>query len=471
MKEGQTNLSEPFLGSRPGTTGISTISALLCAVVFWVAQFFAPGPTAATEIFVARATDNDSGGSANGDLGSPYASLAEALAAAAKGDTISLREGTYAGGVAINTPDLTLQSHRGERAVVSSPTNDSGIPNTIWVNATGTTIRNLEIQGGYLYALKFERGDALVSHSRIHGSGRDAVKIVPHADNITIEDCEIYASGLRDPSNAEGIDNVNGDNMVVRRTQIHDTATSCAYAKGGAIGAVFERLLLMNCGHAGIILGQSSDTEFLDPNQNPTYKESIDGVVRNCIIVNTNGAGVSMQAALRPTVVNNTLVNVAESTNAGIYFASTAHLGENRATEDATVVNNIVVQTAVSSRPMVFITASGLTGTLTMDNNRYHKVAGNPVFWDQRVPAFNWSLPQWNGALGVDGSSSVGDPQLDASFHLSEAGPCVGAGQAIEFVSDDYDGDPRTAPYDIGADQHPAGPPSFVPPSPPVLLD
>ncbi len=412
-----------------------------------------PAALQAREIYLAPPpTGDDSSG--NGDLGSPYATLRHALGQAVSGDVLTLRSGEYVGGVTVATPDLTLRSHPDEWAVVQAPIDDSGVGNALWVNTTGTRLQRLELIGGYYYALKFEQGDALVSRCRIHGSGRDAVKIVPGADDITLEFCEIYDSGLRDDSNAEGIDNVNGDRMIVRDSYVHDTGTNCAYATGGAIGVVFERCLFARCGHAGVMLGQSSGTEFLDPVQNPTYKESIDGVVRNCIVVDTPGAGIAMQAALRPRVHNNTLVDVAESGNGGLYVASTTHLGETRASEDIELINNIVVLSATSPRPIVFITASGLTGGLSMDHNRYHKVGDSPVFWDERVGAYGWSLADWQSNTGQGAHSSAGDPDLDADQHLaSDGGPCVGSGQTLASVLDDYDGNLRSVPYDLGADQ------------------
>ncbi|MBL0020668.1 MAG: right-handed parallel beta-helix repeat-containing protein [Bacteroidetes bacterium] len=55
--------------------------------------------------------------------------------------------------------------------------------------------------------------------------------------------------------NAEGIDNVNGDGMVVRNCHIHHTSTSGVYAKGGADGCIIDENLIRETGEAGILLG------------------------------------------------------------------------------------------------------------------------------------------------------------------------------------------------------------------------
>lgn len=379
------------------------------------------------------------------------------------GDVLHLRGGNYAP-FTVTVPDVTIQSWAAERAIITAPTNDVNIQNSVWVNTTGATLRNLNIVGGYYYALKFEQGGGHVIRCNISGSGRDCVKIVPDADGITIEQCEIFDSGLRDSTNAEGIDNVCADDMTVRDCYIHDIATNGAYAKGGAINAAFERCLVMNCGHAGIMLGQATGTTFIDTAQNPNYKENIDGVVRNCIVVNTQGAGIAVQAALRPLVQNNTLVNVSEQFNGGLYMASTPHNSVERECEDVEFSNNIVVLSASSARPMVFITASGLVGTLTMRNNRYHDAGGAAVFWDERVPTYNWTLSQWQTNLSTDSGTTEGTPGLDAAWHLAGGSACIGAGFTLAAFADDYDGNSRGGAWDIGADQT-GGTPLTTPPA------
>ncbi len=269
----------------------------------------------ARDIYVAP-SGNDAGGA--GTVGSPYATVQKAVSVAVAGDVVHLRAGTYGGNITVNKPNLTIRSYAGERAVISSSATNSSVQQTIWFTATRGKLLDLELVGGYYYAVKFETGSAVVKGCKIHDSGRDCIKIVPGADDVTIQQCEIYNSGQRDPSNAEGIDNVNADRMLVQDCYIHDIATYGLYPKGGAIGCVIERCLVTNCGSGGIMLGGYTDDEFFDPVQNPGWYENIDGTVRNCIVVNTQGGGVALYAALRPRVYNNTLVNVAASSHAGI---------------------------------------------------------------------------------------------------------------------------------------------------------
>ncbi|MEZ4466115.1 MAG: hypothetical protein R3F43_17100 [bacterium] len=57
-----------------------------------------------------------------------------------------------------------------------------------------------------------------------------------------------------DEKNAEGIDAVNADRVHIADVYIHDTATSCAYVKGGSIGTVIERVTAERCGELGLVL-------------------------------------------------------------------------------------------------------------------------------------------------------------------------------------------------------------------------
>ena len=65
-----------------------------------------------------------------------------------------------------------------------------------------------------------------IEDSKIHDTGRDCIKVTPGSDGLTIRRTEIYNSGKGYPTgtspddmNAEGIDAVNADNMLVQAFQ------------------------------------------------------------------------------------------------------------------------------------------------------------------------------------------------------------------------------------------------------------
>src|SRR4051812_13185792 len=56
---------------------------------------------------------------AAGTITAPWRTLSHAVAAAAPGDVIRLRAGAYRGPVFVSKPDLTIESHAGERATLT----------------------------------------------------------------------------------------------------------------------------------------------------------------------------------------------------------------------------------------------------------------------------------------------------------------------------------------------------------------
>ncbi|MBX3472838.1 MAG: right-handed parallel beta-helix repeat-containing protein [Planctomycetes bacterium] len=456
--------------------------------ILLVATLLACGLNAA-ELFVATTGDD----AAMGSKDAPLASLTRALALAKAGDTITLRAGTYAGGQTISLPDITVQSFAGETATVKVPNDVERQGNCLWATANDVAFKRLDIEGGFYYVLKFELGvvGGLVEDCRVHGSGRDCIKIAG-ADRITIRRCEIYDSGLRDSSNAEGIDNVNGDYMLVQDCYIHDIATCGVYPKGGSIGSIIERCFITRCNAAGISMAQSSGLQFYDKQANPEFYSCRDCIARNNIIVDIKGSGIDLEAALRPKVYNNTLVNVAQTMRAGIRICGNNKGGDAGLVKvkDADIRNNIIVISAESRRPAIAMHKDSHEGTLTLSNNHYHKVGGKPLFWWEPDNAYNLDLDGWQKASG-EKEATQGDPGLDETWHLKKDSPCIGKAAnlaptekeakdkpatgkrnpeakaearptAPEFA-EDYDGNQRPGqkdrkPWDQGADQTGADP-------------
>src|SRR5262245_10442173 len=140
---------------------------------------------------------------AAGTLAAPWKTVQHAADAAAPGDVINLRAGTYAGGVTVDVADVTVQSFPGERAALVAPT-DGTVGNDLWFTAPGGKALNLDIRGGYYYGVKFEQGPGLLQDSTLSGTGYYGVKVVPGADDVTISRTEISNTGVVIP--AGGID-------------------------------------------------------------------------------------------------------------------------------------------------------------------------------------------------------------------------------------------------------------------------
>lgn len=426
----------------------------------------------AATIFVAT-TGNDTSGT--GSMAAPYATLARALTAAEGGDTVTLRGGTYTGGARIRVPGLTIQSQPGEWAIITAPINNANIDSAVRfeADASGGRLSRLEITGGYYYGVmlqttwdwgptvpKYGASNITITDCKIHDTGRDCIKLTPLCNDVTIQRSEIYNSGRRDASNAEGIDNVNANRLIVQDCYIHDIATNGLYAKGGATGCIIQRNVISNCGVGGIMVGFYTDAEYFSTGTNPGYYENIDGIVRNNIIMNTQMTGIGLYASLRAQVFNNTLVNVAQTAQAAVLFAAgeiyfdtnpVPLLVPNRGTS---FQNNIVVQSAASSRDMFQIRSDGLAGAITANHNRYYHAGTTAVFEDDRDGSlFTGNLAQWRTHSAGESGSSEGNPQLDSNHHLAAGSPCIDAGITLGSVTEDIDREARTTLTDIGADE------------------
>jgi parallel beta-helix repeat protein len=438
--------------------------------------------TFAAEIFVSTSGNNATG---NGSVSLPYRTLTHVLAPAnaivRAGDTVSLI--APAGN---NTFDecnvrlrvsLTLRSASGSNARIhcaTTVTNSSTVQ--IDPGASGSVLRNLEISGGFFYGIFLQTNwdqtdnpngsgasNVLIEDVKVHDTGRDGIKITPKSNNVTIRRAEIYASGVRDNSNAEGIDNVNGDSMIVEDSNIYNTATTGVYFKGGARNVIVQRNRIENTGGAGILVGFDTSPEFFDLVANPNYYEAIGGIVRNNIVRNTSLSGIGLYASKDSVIANNTIVNAANTAHAAIYFGVTFQDYDEDAGRPANINplirNNLVIQT---NRPCMSIRystelggLSGLSGETRSNYNAFHNTTGPCSFSDGRpLPnSFSGNLAAWRTRTAGDVNSIETALTLTADGHLPSGSPAINAGQTIAQVTDDIDKQTRTAPFDIGADE------------------
>lgn len=447
----------------------------------------------AAEWFVST-TGSDATGT--GSIAQPFRSVTHVVDPAndivQPGDTITLRG--PAGNNVYNETEvrlrvpLTLRSHPGEWAHIACPIN---IPDTVCVqidpDASGSRLSRLEISGGNLYAVFLQTdwyrpdgttgtgaSNVVIEDSKLHHSGRDVIKITPKCNDVTIRRNEIYASGAIYPpgtppeeKNAEGIDNVNGANMLVEDNYIHDTATTGVYFKGGARDVVVQRNRIENAGEAGILVGFDTSPDFFDIAENPQYYEAVRGIVRNNVVRTTNYAGIGLFASKDTIVANNTIVDAARSGHAALYYGVTFQDYDpdagRPANTGALVRNNLVIQNA---RPCVAVRysqelggLSGLSGNPGTDYNAFYDTSGACDFADARPGSplgGGGTLAQWRSALNADSHSFETLLSVTPDGHLPAGSPAIDQGQTLPQVVDDIDRQPRSAPYDIGADERSA---------------
>ncbi len=403
-------------------------------------------------------TGNDATG--NGTINQPYRTLQKALeyvnAHAVGAETIVLRGGTYVEPVEnagrIRVPNVTIRSYPGEWAIIDRSAQPDDIGIYFDVDADNGSLQCLEAKGGFYVVATETRWDwgdpadrtgashILLENVKLHSSARDVVKIKPQCDDITIRHCEIHHSGVELPTtdcNAEGIDNVNGDRMLVSYTHIHDICSTGVYFKGGATDGIVERNLIENTGFAGIILGFDTSPEYFDLTTNPEYYENIRGIARYNLTRNTGGAGIALYASKDAQVYQNTLINGARIYHSPIYFGITYQDWETSAGRPAninpTLHHNIVVQETVTNMPMIAIRysddlggLSGLSGNMTINDNCYYQAGGASSFNDRRT---DWTgdFNAWKPHINGDTYSFETNPNLDADFKPQNS-DCVGKG-------------------------------------------
>ncbi len=391
----------------------------------------------ANAVYVSTA-GND--GTANGSQALPYRTIRTAVNNAVAGATIVIRGGTYVEPqeIRVRVPNVTIRSYPGEWAVIDRSADTENVGMYFYVGSNGGKLQCLEVKGGF-YAVSTETqwdwgqsdrsgaSDLLIENTKLHDSFRDVVKIKPNSDRVTIRHNEIYNSnrGQTGECNAEGIDNVNGDKMLVQYNHIHDTCSTGVYFKGGATDGIVEYNLIENTGAAGIILGFDTSPEYFDLTVNPDYYENIRGIARYNLIKNTGWGGIALYASKDGQVYNNTLIDTAKIYHSPIYYGITFQDWEDFAKRPAninpTVRDNIVVQNTVTRAALVGIRyadelggLSALSGNANMNNNCYYQAGRAATFEDGRTD-WNGSFTEWRSHMGAESGSMEINPNLDTN--------------------------------------------------------
>lgn len=439
------------------------------------------GAAQARTIYVSTAGNDGAAGS----IGNPLATPARALDVAAPGDTIYLRGGTYnvTQQLTVLKSNLTIASYQNERATLAGGLDD--LNNLVWIiliGAPNVQLLNLEIVGGSYYGIKIVNdygampSGARVKGCRVRNTGRDCIKAF-NADDLVIEDSEIGPSGLRDPSNAEGIDLMASIGATVRNCYIHNTATNGLYYKAGTQRGIVENCRIENVGLSGILLGQDSGAQFM---RDGAVYEAIDCVARNNVIVNTKAAGLGTYSGYNVRFENNTVVNAAQNSQAGFYVVTNQAGAQS---QQVTFKNNIVILAPGSSRPLFH--SVNLADQLNSDHNIWYSPSGNYRFWSEsytRGYYYWWSFSEFQQGMNADWNSKSVNPQLDSSneYKALSGSPAIDAGETIAEVSTDFTGQarPQGLANDIGAyeagaqTQTPAPAPTPVPaPNPSPGID
>lgn len=355
-------------------------------------------------------------------LGSPFRTLDRAVSAVGPGDTIAVRGGTYKAGISIHRRGrpgawITLEPYHHEHVILDGTGSQVALyfyrgdkQPMYWV------VKGLEIRGGNDYVVKIDVPRVNLIDNNLHGSKADIVKLVRGADDVQIIGNDIHHPDAPDGSNAQGVDIVGANRTLIAKNYVHDIPSIALYSKGNATGTIFENNRVENVYERGIMLGQRTGKQFLDPHK--PY-ETYDGIIRNNLIRHTGGACLATASSMNVQIYHNLCEDVASKFNGAIFISNESVLhqpGTNISIHDNLIVN------ADGNRPVVQIAADALTSdkTLHLNNNVYWSKAGPQKVtftWERgsdeksRVPSF-YVVPfsQWTRLTGFDRQSVVSDP-------------------------------------------------------------
>lgn len=409
-----------------------------------------------------------------GTLDAPVATPQRALQLAGPGDTVLLRGGGYSitRSLQITQAGLTFASYPGEWAHITGATMDlTNLTSVLIVYASNVTVRDVELEGASYYGMKLDdyygpQHDIRIAHVSIHHTGRDGIK-GQNADNVTIEGCDVGFTGVRDSTNADGIDLMGSIVASVRHNHVHDIATTGIYVKAGTRQAVVESNLIERTGFAGILLGSESDAQFM---RDGAIQEAIDSVARNNIVISASLAGLGSISGDNVRFENNTVIDAARTGQAAFRVASN---GYGTPAHNVLLKNNVFVLDPASTRPMVQL--YNYSDPIVSDSNVWFSETGRYAFWREfstkKVSSSYWTFAEWRSAMNADGHSRTVDPLLDSAdlYRPQQGSPVVDAGETLTEVPVDYSGvaRPEGAGYDIGAHERAAS--TVEPPPPPPV--
>lgn len=399
------------------------------------------------------------------DINTPFLTIEKALASVGPGDTIVVREGTYrpAGdGFVLRTAGtaearIKIKAHEGERVVLDA--NGSHTAIYVMSYAPYWIIEGLELSGGgptgascganWGYSIKIDSHHVNLVNNDLHGSICDVVKLVSTSDDVVIYGNKIHDNGS---GNAQGVDIVGADRTWIARNHVYRVGSIALYAKGNSRNTVFENNLIENVPSRGIMLGQSTGTEFMDDGRYETY----DGVIRNNVIVGSRDACLATASSYNVKIYNNSCYDVT-SRHGAIFISNESEYQQ--AGTNVEIKNNIIVTRPGSGTHMVKLGPNAMTdmGTLHMDNNLYWNGAGegSMTFFSDNAGGGTFTLANWRAAVGQDRATVVADPKFAdlATLALAEDSPAIDVGVITDVVKVDYASNarPRGAGMDIGA--------------------
>jgi hypothetical protein len=347
--------------------------------------------------------------------------LVVALSSAQNGQTIVLADGQYNVG---GYEPLTVSRSVTIRGASDDPSgvvlSGRGFANSdkgeemIQLNASNVTIAYLTLQEVRANCLKLQstaNHNLLVHNVHFLNIGERCIKGPggSFSNNGEVRYCIFEQSKPVDPNRDDGFGGnyiAGMDMMVIDGWNIHDNVfLNIQGATGMGRGAVFIWRDSRNCiVQNNVFIGCDASICIWEPSSNMT--------IRNNFIVPGIGVGISVNSSVGIKIYNNTSFH-SVATNNGIFRLSNATNAE---------VKNNIIQSGIS-----------------VQSGPAPDTAGNIILLRAQMRAAEAWFVNF----------------LEGDLHLTaQATQAIDKGVTISSVTTDWDGDPRTGSYDIGADEY-----------------
>jgi hypothetical protein len=442
------------LGYQSYAVPLSTTTPITGSTIPLGSALVTPGAGTGQTYYVATTGSDSSNGLSPQ---TPFLTIQHAIESVGPGGTIEIMGGTYPGGITIDHPGtadgwITIEPYQNQQVTIdgTSATNDVFFYNntsapTYW-EMKGLTLVNAE-----QYTVQISVPDVKLVDNNISGAHNDLVKLVQAAHNIVIWGNQVHNNNAAPGTNAQGIDMVGSQNVLVAHNTVSNIASIGMYCKGNAGHITFEDNTLNNIYSRGIMLGESTGVQYLLPGK--TY-ESYNSIVKNNVITNDQSACLAESSSYNAEIYNNSCYNTAIARHGGIMISNESALGQ--AGTNVYIRNNILYN--LTNRPAEVIAPHAMTNyaTLHIDHNMYFNPYGVTFEWDDKN-IYGMSFAAWQQTTGLDKYSLVANPSYASTttLTLNANSPALNAGIVLPEVTHDFNGVPRptSGSYDLGAYQ------------------
>jgi hypothetical protein len=258
-----------------------------------------------------------------------------------------------------------------------------------------------------------------------------AVSVMGSSSNCTFSACHFTMPVVTTPSSATVFSVTGGS--ATRITQSNFGGGYEAFAHTGGTGFTVERCRVTG---GGFWIARM---------------EAADGIFRNNFVTGNSNYGLRAGAAATNLKILGNSFRIDHPAAASQYCALRWYGATSLNTE---VIGNAIHETFNPSGQGYIMWCSGALKPTVMNGNCFWPVGALSLIFS----ATNLTLAGWQ-AMGYDLNSLQADPLfVNASpsspdLHIQQTSPCASAGLSHLQLTDDFDGQSRVVPYDIGADE------------------